>query len=491
MVPLLVNFVALAVAPFLCRLSGRAPALEAGLDALLRVLVFGLVFGQVLPHGVALAGWPALVGAAIGVVLPQVLEFNQSYLREGEPDAPSPFALVAVLCALAAHSFLDGLALGEPGASALGVAVVLHTLPLGMIVWHGIAGRYGERSAIAALVTAGVSTALGFRALAVISTLAPGVFLTSGTDLLSGAPVMATALGVLPALVGGSLLHAVAHPWKPGIDEGRARGWSGFGAVLGAMVAAGVSLVDPAPILHTSELELGGALLAVASVTAPAVLLALIIGVGASWFGRTSAETFVWAPGAVLVGAVLGPWVGAAVLGVGVSAAMRAREVEVAPSGSALILGFARRVLPWWGVGVVAGAGVEPWVTSMDTALWPYGVAVAIVVAWFGPGELPGIACVAAVLAHKSLPAPITAAWCVALAARHAWRSAPLAAVCGVAVALMVQVAGAKSGLALHAFATLRPFSVACVAILVIGVIALVIREGLTEFISPVTHPRG
>lgn len=188
MTALALSLAALLSAPLLDSPLRRHVRAAAGIDAFTTVLVGGIVIAQVLPYCVELAGWPAVVAAIGGGLLPFLTH-----------RFPAGRGLVAVFAgaALALHGALDGAMLALPDdhgpAEHLAHAVILHSLPVGLGVWRAVAPEQGRAAATLLLATSALATIAGFGfAPAVVSTASP-------------------AVAVLQAFVAGSLVHLVGH----------------------------------------------------------------------------------------------------------------------------------------------------------------------------------------------------------------------------------------------------------------------------------------
>jgi len=248
MAALLLSLLALGVAPLVDRPLGRSPRLSSGLDAATMVVIAGVVFLQVLPHGVVDVGWPAVVAALLGLATPlgcDRLSFGEGLIR----------LLAAV--ALSVHGLLDGAALATGGheGEALSMAVVLHSLPMGLAVWRAVAEHGGRRLAGGMLLLSAVAETVGWF-------WAPSLAGSTGEALI-----------LAQCFVAGSLLHLVSHG-RP------VQGWpSGVGALVGAGFTILVLAEHPLPSTSGAELAMGEAFLGLAAEAAPALLGALAVHV--------------------------------------------------------------------------------------------------------------------------------------------------------------------------------------------------------------------
>lgn len=256
------SLLTLAAGPLLyqtARAARLASPLLAGLDGFVFVAITGLVLLHVLPESVALGGWAAVLACLIGLMAPTLLEHR----LHGRARQVHAVALLLGLAALGLHAFMDGLVLGGGHQDGDGhahrmlpMAVILHRLPEGLMIWFLVRPLYGLPRALATLLMVAVSTLAGF--------------------WLSGAVAAAIehqGRGLFQALVGGSLLHVVMHrsyPISPD-DTGPRRLQAGLGALggLGLLWAithdGDAGLAEAGAVFYTLALE-----------SAPALLLAYL-----------------------------------------------------------------------------------------------------------------------------------------------------------------------------------------------------------------------
>ena len=159
---LVASLLALFVGPVFVHVMGRRHAAILAIDGFVLVAIGGLVLFHILPHSVADAGWPALIAAAIGLVVPT---FFHPPLEECPGREAMPLLSLAILT-IALHAFLDGVGLVDPSASgdgnALGIAVVLHRILEGLGIWWLVRPHYGRRGTIAVVGVMAVATIMGF-----------------------------------------------------------------------------------------------------------------------------------------------------------------------------------------------------------------------------------------------------------------------------------------------------------------------------------------
>ena len=182
---LLAALVGLGVGPVLARLWPRARAWREWVDGVSLVLVGGLCVLHLVPHALEHGGLLAVLAGLLTALSPRLLS----------RFVPSAWWPLLGLAALAMHAAVDGAALATMGndpASALGLAVVAHRLPVGLVVFTRARSKG--------------STAAGWAAVAILSAATVGGFL--------GGPLLAAigpswVGGVLEAVVAGTLLHVL------------------------------------------------------------------------------------------------------------------------------------------------------------------------------------------------------------------------------------------------------------------------------------------
>ena len=208
---LLTSLAAPVVAPILFLFLRSRNGVVQFLDGFVAVAVPGLVFLHVVPDSVAEGELGVLVMLGIGLALPVILE----RLARGPTDRPDKLALLLGITGLGLHALLEGAAIaGLNGneASPLGMAIILHRIPVGLAIWWLIQARFGLRAAVAALVGLVAITLVGF--------LGEG-----GLDsLLAG-----SWFHLYEALVGGTLVHVVIHGVHPHDHEHHPGGDAGPG----------------------------------------------------------------------------------------------------------------------------------------------------------------------------------------------------------------------------------------------------------------------
>lgn len=179
--------IALALTPWFRRELLR-PAKLVAVIAVVVVLVFVL-----LPHSFAAEGWLAVAVFLVALLAPLGLE--RLALRAGLGHGVAVELAFAILLL---HQVVDGFEIGTAHALgtapwAITLAIAAHSIPFVGAILLGVAQRRGGRSMLvrggALLVATALGTVLGYE-------------LPSHVE---------EAIGWLPALVGGLLLHVVWH----------------------------------------------------------------------------------------------------------------------------------------------------------------------------------------------------------------------------------------------------------------------------------------
>lgn len=257
---LVLSLLVLAVGPVLHQLARVTGSMLAALDGFVFITIGGLVFIHIVPETYHLAGWPAFAALALGLLGPGLVEHRLGRIAR----QAHAVALLLALAGIGLHAFTDGLALGQGGHAhggehMLPMAVVLHRLPVGLMVWFLIRPVYGLPLALATLVLIGVATVLGFS----LGEAAIGGMANDGR-------------GLFQALVAGTLLHVVVHRSYPIAESSSSpsarRRHAGLGAVGGLALLSFMA----ADHLDPRMLEAGHVLLRLVWESAPALLLAYV-----------------------------------------------------------------------------------------------------------------------------------------------------------------------------------------------------------------------
>lgn len=187
---LIATLIALAAGPALYAAARESARTQAFLDGFVVVSIAGLVVFEVAPDTFKAGGIGSLVFLIAGVFGPTALE---SWFRRAERQMHIGTLLLA-MGGLVLHALADGVVLA-PGATtdwALPVAVVIHSLPVGMAVWWLLAPHFGAGPPLVALLAMGAGTIAGYRYGAALE------------DLFS-----VQAWAWFQSLVAGTILHVI------------------------------------------------------------------------------------------------------------------------------------------------------------------------------------------------------------------------------------------------------------------------------------------
>ena len=260
---LLASIVPLLLGPPLVWLLQRARWAARAIDAFVLTSVAGLVLLSILPSAVAHAGLLAIIAAIAGAILPML----GGKVFSAKTTART-LTLAVGLVGLFVHATLDGVALaahehGHEHGMPLALAVILHRLPVGLAIWWLVRPKLGLRVAVSSVAAICVASFIGF------------FWAHEAHDWMHG-----TALSAFQALVAGSLLHVAAGhsvaPEKPG----RKDAWqipSAIGGLLGIGIVVVITEAHPLPHAAESCLDFGETLLSLASLSAPALLIAFAL----------------------------------------------------------------------------------------------------------------------------------------------------------------------------------------------------------------------
>lgn len=262
---LLATLAALLAGPLIYAVAHKRPALLAFLDGFVLVSIAGLVLLEVVPGAFVDGGPWSAAFLLLGLLGPTIFEHLLSRARRGAHIA----ALALAILGLVLHSMADGAALSPLGEEslhrheALALAVAIHSIPVGLVVWWLMAPVFG------ALLP---SLAIGAMCLGTIAGYRWGIELNAVMGLQASA--------WFQALVAGSILHVVFG--RPHLDDHAAEQasrppYEG----LGNLVAVGALLLIGGAHAHAHEAGHSGfdeRFLSLALESAPALLLAYLIG---------------------------------------------------------------------------------------------------------------------------------------------------------------------------------------------------------------------
>jgi zinc transporter ZupT len=188
---LLATIAALLSGPLLYQLAQRRPQIVSWLDRFVLFSVVSLVLIEVVPETYQQAGLWSFAFLAIGLLGPTALEQLLTRARREAHIA----ALVLAIIGLMLHSFGDGAALSPAngqGHFALALAVAIHSVPVGLLVWWLMFPVFG--ATLPALTLAAMCGC----------TLGGYVF-----GMQAAEAVDARYWALFQALVAGSILHVV------------------------------------------------------------------------------------------------------------------------------------------------------------------------------------------------------------------------------------------------------------------------------------------
>jgi hypothetical protein len=198
--------VAPALGPLLYRQLHSNPTAVRFVDGFVYFAVPALVAWQVLPHAVAERSLALLLALVAGFLLPAAVERASHVLA----DKTDNLALIVGLSGIALHAGFEGTALvpGDAGVELpFALAVTLHRIPVGLVIWWLIRPRFGIPAAAAGVGSVMLATALGF---------------VVGTELMGEAHYAGFEL--YQAFVSGSLVHVVFHQGRHDHDHGHDHG---------------------------------------------------------------------------------------------------------------------------------------------------------------------------------------------------------------------------------------------------------------------------
>lgn len=262
---LFATLAALASGPLWYLLAQRRPALLSFLDGFVLISICGLVLLEVLPEAFSAGGLWSLGFLALGLLGPSVLEHGLARVRRGT----HLFALGLAIVGLVLHSLGDGAALAAEAAQthgALGLAIAIHSVPVGLVVWWLLYPVFGAWLPALALIAMGTGTVTGF------------VFGVSVAGLLG-----AEGWAWFQALIAGSILHVIFG--QPHLDEDAAHHhapppFEGLGNLAAALALAAFGHTNGA----TQPPLLGNAL-RLALDLAPLAVIAYLLVFLRSWRG--------------------------------------------------------------------------------------------------------------------------------------------------------------------------------------------------------------
>ncbi|MEM1008943.1 MAG: hypothetical protein AAGJ35_08040, partial [Myxococcota bacterium] len=186
--------------PFLSWICRRFPSFMCVLDTFVLVSVGAFVVFHMLPDSWTHMGVWSLVLACSSLLTVGLFQrvFSKTKVKFRR------VTLVLAVLGLSLHAIMDGLGLGIPSThmhgthihstNAMGLAILMHRLPMGLAIWVWAEASEGRRFAIGTLLLMGAATVFGF------------MWGSSLETVLEGNGVAA-----FQALLGGVLLHILWH----------------------------------------------------------------------------------------------------------------------------------------------------------------------------------------------------------------------------------------------------------------------------------------
>jgi uncharacterized membrane protein YraQ (UPF0718 family) len=282
---LLATLLAIAAGPALYAAGRRSARTLAFLDGFVLVSIAGLVVLEVVPGTFTQGGPWSIAFLLAGLFGPTLLE---RFYRQAEREAHIG-ALALAVCGLVFHALADGIVLAPaPGAQsqdwALALAVVIHSLPVGMAVWWLLEPSFGRGPPLAALVAMGVGTVAGYAFSDSLSMLLGQQGWAWFQSLVAGS--------ILHVIFGRPHLHGAEDPHHEHVEEplpAAVARFEGFGNLLALAALSAIGLMHAA---SATESRVLARLLELTLESAPALLLAYVIG--GFLYGELPAPVLRW-----------------------------------------------------------------------------------------------------------------------------------------------------------------------------------------------------
>lgn len=186
---LLLSLVALLVGPLLYHHLHRGGRIAAALERAILVFLLVLVAFVLLPDLWHETGAWSLLFLAGGYLLPGALET----LVQRAAQTLHVISLLLALLGLVLHAMLDGAGIAaDPDGLAL--AIVLHRLGMGLVVWLLVQPAFGRRAAWGVLGIVALATLAGWWLSAPLSAMTGGL-----------------VLPVIEGLIVGMIIHSLVH----------------------------------------------------------------------------------------------------------------------------------------------------------------------------------------------------------------------------------------------------------------------------------------
>ena len=190
---LLLSIISLFIGPLLYQWLRKGGFAAKAFDSLIIAVLILLIAFFLIPETWADLGYRSIALILTGYLVPGLLE----KLIKKAAHTLHILSLVLARAGLALHAMLDGAALnsgGLPNASNLSLAVVLHRLGVGMMIWMMVQPLFGRKIAFGILAFASLATVGGY-------------LLSESLVGLEGQ----YAMSVIQALIIGMLVHSLIH----------------------------------------------------------------------------------------------------------------------------------------------------------------------------------------------------------------------------------------------------------------------------------------
>lgn len=159
---LLATFAAIASGPALYAAARGRPGLQRGMAVLVWAGLLSLLGFEVIPEALADGGLPGIAWFVAGLAGPTVIEHTVRRLRRETHLA----ALAVAVAGLGVHALGDGAVLASvgPDSAALGAAVALHSVPIGLTLCWLLIPALGWARAVGVLLAVCIATLVGYLA---------------------------------------------------------------------------------------------------------------------------------------------------------------------------------------------------------------------------------------------------------------------------------------------------------------------------------------
>ncbi len=187
------SIISLFIGPVLYYWLRQGGFVARTLDSLIIAVLVALMVVWLIPESWSMLGYWSVVLMLAGYLVPGLLEI----LIKKAAHSLHLISLALALLGLALHAVLDGAGLAGSEVQTpenLALAIVVHRLSVGLMLWMMVQPVFGKRAAFGVL---------GFVALATIG----GYFLSETFLVLEGDEVMS----VIQALIIGAIVHSLIH----------------------------------------------------------------------------------------------------------------------------------------------------------------------------------------------------------------------------------------------------------------------------------------